>query len=233
MEIINKRTDKLIFRAEIDNSLANAIKRYVQQIQVTAIDEVEILKNDSALYDETIAHRLGLIPIKSKKQKGELSLKSNKKGFVYSENLKGDAEPVYDKIPITILDENQELELKAFLKKGMGSEHAKFSPGLMFFRNEVEITLNKKYKDILQRNYPNNEISIRGDKLIIKDNQEKEIADFCEGLAEKEGDEVEIKETGKLIISLESFGQIDVREIFTESISQLKRDLNEVSKKLK
>ncbi len=76
METIRKKADKLIFSAEIDSSIANAIRRYVSQISVVAVDEVEISKNDSALYDETLAHRIGLIPLKAKKQTGKIELNS-------------------------------------------------------------------------------------------------------------------------------------------------------------
>ena len=33
-----------------------------------AIDDVEIIQNGSALYDETLAHRIGLIPFKMDKK---------------------------------------------------------------------------------------------------------------------------------------------------------------------
>jgi len=66
MKIIEKNKEKLRFVAEINEELTNALRRYANQIPVLAIDEVEISMNDSPLYDETVAHRLGLIPLKSK-----------------------------------------------------------------------------------------------------------------------------------------------------------------------
>jgi DNA-directed RNA polymerase subunit D len=69
MENISKSDGKYVFKAKIDESLINSIRRYVGQIQIAAIDEVEISKNDSPLYDETIAHRMGLIPLKQNGKK--------------------------------------------------------------------------------------------------------------------------------------------------------------------
>src|SRR3972149_6730007 len=67
MELIEKNKDQIIFSAEIEDSLANAIRRYVNHIPVLAVDELEISRNDSPLYDETVAHRVGLVPIKADK----------------------------------------------------------------------------------------------------------------------------------------------------------------------
>ena len=53
MKIIDKKDNQITFSAEVDESLANAVRRYVDQIPILAIDEVEISKNDSPLYDES------------------------------------------------------------------------------------------------------------------------------------------------------------------------------------
>jgi DNA-directed RNA polymerase subunit D len=90
MKTIAKRNNQLIFTAEIDESLANAIRRYVDQIPILAIDEVEISKNDSPLYDETVAHRIGMVPIKNEKGVNdktveEFALVTKNDGVIYSE----------------------------------------------------------------------------------------------------------------------------------------------------
>ena len=51
----------------INASYANAIRRTGQEIPVLAIDTVEFSKNDSVLYDEILAHRIGLIPLEADK----------------------------------------------------------------------------------------------------------------------------------------------------------------------
>ena len=137
MELIEKKNNRIVFKAQIDETLANAIRRYLGHIPTLAIDEVEIEKNDSPLYDETIAHRMGLIPIKTDKSVNEkttasLKLSTDKEGTIYSGQLKGGVKVVYDKIPITLLNKNQEFELSAKIRAGKGVEHAKFSPGLCF-----------------------------------------------------------------------------------------------------
>ncbi|HDL75052.1 MAG TPA: DNA-directed RNA polymerase subunit D [bacterium] len=238
MEIIKKKDDKIIFKAKIGESLANAIRRYVGEILVLAVDEVEISKNDSPLYDETIAHRIGLIPVKTDKEinvktEGKLKLSVKGEGKVYSGELKGNVDVVYDKIPITILTKNQELELIANIKAGKGEEHAKFYPGLIFYRGVAEITMDKEFRGEIQKLCPDNEVKEKGDKIIVVDDKEKEICDVCEGICEKAKKKSETNYRDELIINIESFGQLDAKNIFKKSISALKKDLAEVSKKIK
>lgn len=232
MEIIKKIENKLVFKAEIDETLANAIRRYVHQVPVIAVDSVEITKNDSPLYDETVAHRIGLIPIKQSKKEGNLKLKSNKEGFVYSGEMEGDVKVVYDKIPLTLLSKGQEIELTATTKAGKGSDHSKFLPGLLTYRNVVEITLDKNVAEKVKQISQDVEIKIKGNKAVIIDDKEREINDVCDGLSEKEGGEIEVKPTKELIVSIESFGQMDSKDIFIKAIEVLKKDLEEISKKL-
>jgi DNA-directed RNA polymerase subunit D len=233
MENISKSDGKYVFKAEIEDSLVNSIRRYVGQIQIAAIDDVEISKNDSPLYDETIAHRLGLIPLKQNaKKEGKLKLASQDKGFVYSSSLKGDFDVVYDKMPITLLSEGQEIEILAHVKMGKGQDHAKFSPGIMNYRQVSEIYTDKEVAEKLKSTFPNVEMKQKGDKILIVDDKEKDISDICEGFAEKYGKKIELKPTGEVIISLESFGQIDAKSIFAKAVEALKKDLELVSKKI-
>ncbi len=238
MELVNKKDNKFVFKTEIEESLANAIRRYVGEIPILAVEDMEISKNDSPLYDETVAHRIGLVPLKAEKvvtekTEGKLKLSVKKEGAINSEELKGDFDVVYGNIPITILSKGQELELVANVKSGKGSKHAKFSPGLMFYRNASEITMGKEFATEIKKSCPKNEIKEKGDKLIIIDDKEKEILDFCEGICERAGKKSEINYGKDLIVSLESFGQIDVKDIFNKSIDALRKDLAEISKKIK
>ena len=191
MKLIDKKNDKIVFLAEIDERLANAIRRYLNRIPILAVDEVEISKNDSPLYDETIAHRVGLIPLKNKKAitnktTAIIKLKANKEGIVYSKEFSGDAEIVYDNIPITAIQKGQGISIVATAKAGKGDEHAKFSPGLMFYRKVVEIQMDKKFKNDVKKVCQNNKIKEKAGKIIILDDQKKDICDFCESICENE-----------------------------------------------
>ena len=106
MEIVKKDENKVIFAEELEDSLANAIRRFVNEIPVVAIDEVEISKNDSPLYDETIAHRLGLVPLKLDRK---LSEKDVIKGKFVS---KGEAVNIPSYIVPTSLENEIRLNLR-------------------------------------------------------------------------------------------------------------------------
>jgi DNA-directed RNA polymerase subunit D len=71
METITKTPEIVTFVGDVNVSLANAIRRSVNEVPVLAIDEADVYKNDSALYDEIISHRLGLIPLKNQKMKAD------------------------------------------------------------------------------------------------------------------------------------------------------------------
>ena len=237
MEILDKKENQITFKAEMSESLANSIRRYLNQIPILAVDEVEIYKNDSPLYDETIAHRIGLIPLKmdkavSEKTEMEMKLEVKGEGIVYSGDLKGALGVIYDKIPLTSLGEEGELQIVAYAKTGKGSDHAKFSPGLMFYRHVVDLKTDSDMYEKFKERLPNNEIKKEGKTIIIRDNQKKEVSDLCEEICREEGKKLEIIPQNELIITIESFGQIEVSEIFKRAIAALEKDLESVSKKI-
>ena len=65
LKILENTEQKYVFLIEgISIEMLNALRRIIlKEIPTMAVDEVIILKNDSPLYDEILAHRLGLIPL--------------------------------------------------------------------------------------------------------------------------------------------------------------------------
>jgi len=234
IKLIKEKEDKIVFSAEISDSLANAIRRHVHRVPVIAIDEVEISKNDSPLYDETIAHRLGLVPLhmdKSMKEGDEFKLKltTDKEGTVYSGELKGSVRPVYDKIPLTVLNKEQELELVATIRVGRGNQHSKFTPGLMTPKEIFEVNIDKNTPQDILKECPQ-ELVGKG-KTMVYDEEKIEALEACVDACKKRGKDCITMTSGKeVLITVESFGQLEPREIFKRAIEELKKDVAHVEK---
>jgi len=238
MELIEKTENRIVFKAKTNETLANSLRRSLNRIPIRAVDELKISKNDSSLYDETVAHRIGLIPLKTPKNvKGDevlkLKLKVKKPGFVYSGDIKGDGEIVYDGIPILLLNEAQEVNIEMSTRIGTGEEHAKFSPGLIYYRNAYEITLDSEFLGEIKRVFPENTIKTKGSKIVVLDDKAKSALDFCEALVERNGKKAELKWTGEIIFTIESFGQLDVTIILEKALEVLEKDLKSFIKALK
>jgi DNA-directed RNA polymerase subunit D len=153
IEVKKKNENELVFTISgADLSFVNAIRRVcMMEVPKMAIDDVHIIKNDSAMFDEVLAHRLGLTPIVSDSESIEglvlpeecdcedycskcsvsLVLKKKGPGVVYSKDLSSEdsrIKPVYDTIPLLKLKDDQEVELEATAQLGIGMEHAKWEP---------------------------------------------------------------------------------------------------------
>ena len=223
--------ERIAFESDMNLSLANAIRRSLNKIEILAIDEVDIYKNDSALYDQIIAHRMGLVPLKNQKikkgQKIELKLKAKGDGLVLSSAL-GDI-VVYGEIPIVSLGKEQELEVVAKCGIGIGKDHAKYCPGLIYYRVLPKIVISsegEKNKELANL-YP--KVFEFDGKLKIKNEFECDLD--SEDVSSFKG--IEIKPTEKIVMFIESWGQILAKEIFTESIIVLQNNLNDLLKVIK
>ena len=138
------------------NEVVNAIRRVIiDDVMTFAIEDVEIVKNESPLYDETFSHRLGLVPLKTNLKdynvKSEckcggvgcalcevtLTLKQKGEGYVYSGELKSDDPqivPVDTKIPVTKLFADKEVEVRCKAILGSGRDHAKWAPAHAYLK---------------------------------------------------------------------------------------------------
>ena len=154
LEVINQNENKISIRLKgIPIQYANALRRIcLNGVPIFAIETVEVLENTSIMPDEAIAHRLGLIPLKtdskdiviSEEETDEsnsrviLTLDSeendveDKNGTrtVFSNELKGEdsgVKPISDKIPIVTLAPGQKIKFQAYARLGRGTEHAKWN----------------------------------------------------------------------------------------------------------
>ncbi|KAG0441297.1 DNA-directed RNA polymerase II subunit RPB3 [Dictyocoela muelleri] len=128
-------------------SFANSLRRILlSEIPMLAIDMVEIEKNYTPLPDELISHRIGLIPIKSDnllKSSDECECSDFCKECSYNLYLNvenADNETCYEvtsadfnddiitdkNIYIVKLAYNQNLKLRAIVRRGIAKDHAKF-----------------------------------------------------------------------------------------------------------
>ncbi len=136
--------------SEVTPAYANALRRaMLADIPKMAIDYVDIYDNTSVMFDEMLAHRMGLIPIKTNLDmyklreecdcKGEgcalcqvtFTLSAEGPGMVHSRDLKSsdpETVPADDNVPIIELKAGQKLVLTAVARLGRGKEHAKFQP---------------------------------------------------------------------------------------------------------
>lgn len=245
IEKISKSQEKASFIVHgIRHSTANAIRRSVLEIPTVAIDSVEFYKNDSALYDEVLAHRLGLIPLSAPKTftlrgkcscKGKgcmkctaiLKLKAQGPKTVYSSDLKSKGiDVVYKEMPIVILAKDQELEFVAEATLGTGKQHAKYTPGLIWFNAYPiikEIKHSEKSMKVSQEDFEK-----------IKKADFKACQDYLNEAVESEGKFLKVEASEEdFIFFIESFGQLSPEEIFTEAIEVLNENLDELAKTVK
>ena len=233
--MIKNTSEEIVFGADMNVSLANAIRRSVGEIDILAIDECDIYKNDSALYDEIIAHRLGLLSLKNQKMKKddvlEFKLKAKGKGegeMVLAGNLGDDI--VYPETPIVLLSEGQQLEIVARAKTGKGINHAKFMPGLVYYKHLPSIKISKEgeKQTELVALYPE-VFEMYGENVKVKNAWMCDLDD--EDMKEYPG--VEISFGNELVFVIESWGQIEAKKIFVEACKSLKDNLSLVSKAVK
>jgi len=135
LKIIEQKENRVKFDITgINTQLANALRRtIISGIPVLAVERVKFLENSSVMHDEVLAHRIGLIPLKTDKGTPEivtLSLDTVKgPGTVYAKDLNPGL-AVYGKIPLVSLDEGQELKFEAEAILGTARDHVKWQAGL-------------------------------------------------------------------------------------------------------
>jgi DNA-directed RNA polymerase subunit D len=155
IEVVEKSDERIVVKfINIPRQYVNALRRLaISEVPTLAIDDVVILENSSVMHDEAVAHRLGLIPLRTdpgrfvmphecdcKSTLGcskcrvllVLDSEANEKTLVVtSGELVSEDElvkPVSKDVPIVVLAPNQKLKFEAYARLGTGKDHAKWQP---------------------------------------------------------------------------------------------------------
>ena len=154
LEILSKDDQKISVKLKgVSLQYANALRRVcLNGVPVFAIDTVDIVANSSVLPDEGLAHRLGLIPLKTdlkglhdiadfqSENESEFSdyrvmllldaEASSETITVMSESLTSDDDqvmPISGNIPIVKLAPGQKIKVECYARLGRGTQHAKWN----------------------------------------------------------------------------------------------------------
>ena len=254
----NKEKGTLSFILKESNPVfANTLRRLmIDEVPTMAIEDVEFSKNNSILYDEMVAHRLGLVPLKTDLKSYNLPEKckcegkgcnrcqlkivlkpSIKTGTVYSSELKSKdpaVKPVYGEMPIVKLLKGQILELEATAVLGKGRRHVKWSPCHVYYKYKpsIEITGEVKNPEAIIEMDHNNIFEIKDRKLSVNKDRVLE-CDLSLDFSELDKNIKFTASDTDFVFYIETFGQLSCKEIVNKAIDIFDEQLDEFVEELK
>jgi DNA-directed RNA polymerase subunit D len=250
LEKIKAKENKITLLIKGSNEVfANTIRRLVlEEVPTLAVEDVEIKDNGSALYDEMLALRLGLTPIKtdlssyrlpeneteieerSARCTLQLKLKVAKKGYVLAGEATS-ADPscnfAYPKMPITKLLAKQKVDVTMYAVMGKGKDHAKWAPGWAFFKKEPVLKLGKvKDPAMVAKQSTDGVLKIKAGKLEINEKKvyDSKLLEYYTELDEA----ITLEQTDNILFNLEGWGQLSCKDILTTSAQILIEKIEEL-----
>lgn len=257
------RNIRLLIR-DVDIPFMNALRRTVtSEVPSMAVDDIVVLENSSVLQDEIIAHRLGLVPLKTDLKSynlpEECSCKSEfgcnlcrvtltldaeaKEGTrtVYSGDLVSENPeivPVSDKIPLIKLAKEQKLRLEAYVRLGKGKNHAKWQPvSMCAYKYFPRITIASKRCDACGKCAeicPKRVLAKSENKIVVRDLMACTLCQDCVNACPQNPPAIEVGgEENAFIFSLDSTGALPPEKILTEAVKILDEQLKELESQIK
>jgi DNA-directed RNA polymerase subunit D len=201
----------------------------ITEIPTLAVQWLDVHDNSSALFDEIISHRIGMIPIKFNpkkfvatedctcKKKGcpmcQAVFVLDKKGpcIVTAGDFKSSdktVSPMDPRIPIVELLENQAIKLEAVARLGIGLSHAKHHAANASYHYYPVIKVTGSQADAQKavKACPVDIVKLTGKKIDVKDLVRSDAALGC--LKDAKGVEVKGDES-RIIFSVESISGLE------------------------
>jgi DNA-directed RNA polymerase subunit D len=252
IEVIEKDDNSytLLFK-NVPVTLLNSVRRaIISSVPTLAIERVFILKNESLMNDEMLAHRLGLIPLKTplgryrlpeepdtdKPEYVVLTLSvraEDETRVVYSSDIKSsdeEVEPISGDIEIVKLAPGQSIEAEMWAYMGRGREHSKWSPVTVAVVRGVPVIkiideeCGRKCNKCIKA-CPKGVLGKKKGVLIVKNLYACTTCKLCEEAC-PDKIRVDIDENSS-ILYFESLGQLDPIDIINIAFDEVVKKLDE------
>jgi DNA-directed RNA polymerase subunit D len=265
IEVLEKdETNIRVVVRDADVTLMNALRRIgLAEVPAMAIDEVVMIENSSILQDEMIAHRLGLVPLKTdldeytlpedcecKSEFGcgqcRVTLTLNAESTegtrtVYSGELVSENPaivPVADKIPIIKLAKGQKLKLEAYARLGKGKAHAKWQPVCVCaYKYYPKVEVPKTKCEDCQKCVdicPKKVLAMKGEKVDVRELLACNMCMDCVEACPKKEEGIQVSwEKNSFIMNIESTGALPPERILQEATKILDKQLGDFEEQIK
>ncbi len=255
INLLEKNDDKIVFEIKDSNPVfANTLRRsIVNKVPVMATEKIDITVNSSALYDEMLAHRIGLVPIKfpagKYKRRDDCTCKGKgcancevkgvvkKKGttLVCGEDIKFTDKDVSAKNPkeliVKIID-RQEVDVELTARLGTADEHARWQPAIVGYKYAPETDISK-YCEKCQKELksaPADDVDKATGK--IKNPLAVEKFRSTVGACDEDASKLD-SDKSRIIFTVESVSGLDPKTIVLEALSAFEKELKEFEAELK
>ena len=236
------RKSRLLLKG-IDATLLNSIRRAAtKDVPVLAIENVSIYQNDSVIFDEFLAHRLGLLALKTDKtykagDKVKLQLDVEGPDTVYGKDIKS-ADPkvsVADKnVPLVKLKKGQRVKMEMEAVMGSGAEHAKFQPAIIGFQQLPIISTSEDCNDCEDciKACPVNVLEIKAKKVVLKNQIDCILCGKCRDVCKHKALTLDFDKNA-FILNVETHGNMSNAEVLSRAAKSLNEKVGEFQKAIK
>ena len=209
-------------------------------VPVLGVETVQVYENSSVVPDEMLAHRLGLLAVKTKGALGKsegvkFSLQKQGPGIVTSGDIEcvtANAEIAHKNIPILELGKNQSIRLEIEAEMGTGKTHVKWQPGIVSYKQLPKISFqNVKDPDAIAKVCPMNVLEVKAKKVFLADAVNCTVCGECR---DRFPNETTIEMDDKsFVLLVESNGGVPAGEILEKALLAIKNKNEEFGEAVK
>lgn len=252
IKVLRKKGDVLTFLLEGSSpAFANALRRImISEVPSMAVEWVDFNYNSSVIFDEIIAHRLGMIPMKFDPGKFSLhdecrcggkgcslcqvvfALEKTGPGIAYSGDLKSSnraVKPTDSRFPIVELLKGHSIRLEAIARLGPGKKHARWQAANASYQYYPMISGGEcKNASKVVSECPTGALKLKYKKIDFKDpllcNLCRKCEEVCSGELKISGDST------RFIFRVESISGLEPAQIAEKAAEILEKKAEEFKK---